>query len=41
MKKLLAFILVCATYIGVAQTNYVVTFKVNTANITVGSNEST
>ena len=32
MKKLLAFILVCATYIGVAQTNYVVTFKVNTAN---------
>jgi predicted extracellular nuclease len=38
MKKLLAFILVCASYIGVAQTNYVVTFKVNTANITVGSN---
>ena len=38
MKKLLAFILVCASYIGVAQTNYAVTFKVNTANITVGSN---
>ena len=38
MKKLLAFILVCASYIVVAQTNYVVTFKVNTANITVGSN---
>ncbi len=38
MRKYLAIVLVCLSYVGFAQTNYVVTFKVNTANITVGSN---
>jgi hypothetical protein len=38
MKKYLSIVLVCLSYFGFAQTNYVVTFKVNTANITVGSN---
>ena len=38
MRKYLAIVLVCLSYMGFAQTNYVVTFKVNTANITVGSN---
>ncbi|MDB2627097.1 lamin tail domain-containing protein [Schleiferiaceae bacterium] len=38
MKKYLSIVLVCLSYFGFAQTNYVVTFKVNAANITVGSN---
>ena len=38
MRKLLAFLLLCLPFIGIAQTSHVVTFKVNTANITVGSN---
>ena len=38
MKKLLAFLLLCLPFIGIAQTSHVVTFKVNTANITVGPN---
>ena len=38
MKKYFSIVLVCLSYFGFAQTNYVVTFKVNAANITVGSN---
>ncbi|MDC0382940.1 lamin tail domain-containing protein [Schleiferiaceae bacterium] len=38
MKKLLAFLLLCLPFFGISQTSHVVTFKVNTANITVGSN---
>ena len=38
MKKYLSIVLVCLSYFGFAQTNYVVTFKVNAANITVGAN---
>ena len=38
MKKYLSVVLVCLSYFGFAQTNYVVTFKVNAANINVGAN---
>ena len=38
MRKYLSIMLLCLPFIGLSQTNHVVTFKVNTANITVGSN---
>lgn len=38
MRKYLALMLLCLPFVGFSQSNYVVTFKVNTANITVGSN---
>ena len=38
MRKYLALVLLCVPFLGFSQTSYVVTFKVNTANITVGSN---
>jgi len=38
MRKYLALMLLCLPFLGFSQSNYVVTFKVNTANITVGSN---
>jgi len=38
MKKIYALMMLCLPMIGFAQTNHLVTFKVNTANITVGAN---
>ena len=38
MKKIYALLMLALPMLGFAQTTHVVTFKVNTANITVGAN---